>query len=373
MVATNTLDCPAPTVGVGGDDVEGSATVVKQWAGDEVDLTDVTVILDTNRGNVVPDQAIALDRNDTLTVTDETVAGLPDNCTYTSDLPEDGASFTATEVRPNGIVTIVNTVDCQEPAQPSEAGSGTILKEWDAAGVDTSGVTVIFATNRGNLSPGQSVTLDAGESLTVTGETVAGLPDNCTYTSSDLPATFTSTTDDPNGVITVTNDVSCTDVGGEAITSVLLEKAWDISGPPWLVNSVDVAELDVAFTLDGAGTVTPGDRLSAEPGDVLAILSEDVDGLSDACEVTDTLDTTYEVTDDDAQIWTVTNVVDCAAVQGAVHQRPPNPSPLPQAGPAQLAVTGFDLAEATVLATLLTALGAALLAASQRRRHSVRE
>ena len=109
----------------------GSATVVKDWDGDGFDDTDIAVtftghIDDGDAFTLDPDQAVDLDIDQTLTITDEDVTGLPEGCTYVTDL-DDGKSFTATEDNLHGTITITNTVTC--PDEPDLIPVG-IYKLW---------------------------------------------------------------------------------------------------------------------------------------------------------------------------------------------------------------------------------------------------
>ena len=96
----------------------GSATVVKDWVGDEFDDTDIEVtftghIDDGTPFELLPNQSTDLDIGQTLTITDEAVTGMPDGCAYVSDLG-DGASFTTTEEQLHGTITITNDVTCED-------------------------------------------------------------------------------------------------------------------------------------------------------------------------------------------------------------------------------------------------------------------
>ncbi len=180
----------------------GSGTVVKAWTGDEFDDTGVTVtftakINDGEPFTMAPDDTVTLEFDQTLTITDESVTGLPTTCRYVSDLPDEiGASFTATEDHPDGTITVTNDVTCREEG----GGSGTVAKAWTGDTFDHTGVTVTFTAIVGDgepftMVPGDTEPLAIGETLTITDETVTGLPTTCSYVS-NLPengASFTAT------------------------------------------------------------------------------------------------------------------------------------------------------------------------------------
>ena len=307
---------------------------------------------------MAPGNSQTLRYGQTLTITDERVTGLPTTCSYVSDLPADGASFTATRSVPDGTITVTNTVTC--------TGTATVAKDWTGDTFDDTGVAVEFTANVNGgeaftMAPDDSQTLDLGDTLTIMSEDVTGMPEACEYVSS-LPAdgaSFTATGAHPDGTITITNDVTC-DQGGvlpETVVNVRLEKVWDVTDPS---DVLDTSTISVTFTLDGYdGTFVPGDQVAANPGDVL-VVDETMGDLPGACELTDTVMPSYTVTDASGQVLTVTNVVRCAEaeaeteVEGVVVTKP-----------ATLPATGADTGDWALIAALLAGAGALLLLATR--------
>ena len=63
-------------------------------------MTFTAIVGDGEPFTMVPGDTQPLVFGETLTITEETVTGLPATCSYVSDLPENGASFTATAGTP---------------------------------------------------------------------------------------------------------------------------------------------------------------------------------------------------------------------------------------------------------------------------------
>jgi hypothetical protein len=266
----------------------GSATVLKAWDGDLFDDADIAV---TFTGHIdggdpltlVPNQVTDLDIGQTLTITDEAVTGMPDGCTYVSDLG-DGASFTATEEQLHGTLTITNTVTCEE--EPS-AGSVTIVKEWTGDEFDDSELEVGFWADLNEermIVHEGTLPLEIGQTLTLLDEEVDGLPEGCDYTSDleSIEASFTATEEQPDGTITVTNDVTCEEE--PELIPVGIFKLWlDADGE--IIPDQDTPDADFTLTLSVDGDVLasldqdselPGAFAELEPGTIYTVAETDL-------------------------------------------------------------------------------------------------
>jgi hypothetical protein len=96
----------------------------KEWAGDEVDLDSVDVTFKIGEISwKLGDSPVPVKPGQTLEPISEEVTGLPENCTYTSDLPtsytvpgydEDVRRSANNEYGETYTLTATNTVECEE-------------------------------------------------------------------------------------------------------------------------------------------------------------------------------------------------------------------------------------------------------------------
>lgn len=94
---------------------EHQLQVVKEWAGDENELEGLEVVF--MLGDVewrIGDPAISVSYPGVIEPISEAVTGLPENCTYTSDLPD---SYTVKEEPLLQTITAINTVECDEDTE----------------------------------------------------------------------------------------------------------------------------------------------------------------------------------------------------------------------------------------------------------------
>jgi hypothetical protein len=332
LEVTNAIDC---------DDVvepELALLFTKDWTGDTdgVDLTEVAVTFTFDldgeaRTYNLGAQPLAVTAGAELTDLDELVGGLPDDCTYTTDLP-DAYTVDPTDAVA-GVITIevTNDLDCEDViVEPTALFS--FAKDWDGDAIDTDDVTVSFTIGEGDDAivwelGDDPVEVTAGDTLAPITETVTGLPDECTYTS-DLEGSYTVPNDIVDGqtlVLTVTNTVDCDDV--EVAPTALFSFA-----KAWAGDAIDTDEVTVSFTIgEGDDAIVwelGDDPVEVTAGTTLAPITETVTGLPDECDYVSNLDGSFTIPTDiaDGQPVTlvVTNTVDCADVLGVVIvDRPP--------------------------------------------------
>jgi hypothetical protein len=235
----------------------------KAWAGDSEGLGDANVTFTVDGTELPVGATHEVELGQTLTLTEE-VTGLGDDCTYLSTLASpyqvptgeypDGHVFT---------IPVTNTVTCEgEPG-----GSVTVVKEWEGDDFDRSELAFSFWALRDGeqeIVHEGTTPLAIDETLTLIDEFVEGMPQGCSYVSNiddpDTVVSFTATEEEPDGIITITNDVTCEQEPD--LIPVGLYKMWlDADGD---VIMEDTPDAD--FTL----TLSVGD-------DVLATLDQDTD------------------------------------------------------------------------------------------------
>ncbi len=106
----------------------------KVWTGDEIDLEGVEVVFHFGESEWSPgDPAVEVEPGQVLSPLSETVTGLPENCTYISDLPESYTVFAEWEMtlsrssivipqRYVDTLTVTNDVTCEEDTTPEVPG-----------------------------------------------------------------------------------------------------------------------------------------------------------------------------------------------------------------------------------------------------------
>ncbi|MCC5949958.1 MAG: hypothetical protein JJT89_16010 [Nitriliruptoraceae bacterium] len=270
-----------------GGDVAVEPTLVlqftKAWDGDETDLDDVDVTFSIGEGDdaidwTPGDDPLEVTAGQTLTPISETVTGLDEDCTYTSDLP---ATYTVpSDLDEDTTLTIdvTNTLTCDDGSNGDNGngdnGNGNgdddeiepalvlqFTKAWDGDETDLDDVDVTFTIGEGDDAIDWTLGDDplevtAGQALTPIVETVTGLDDICAYTS-DLPTTYTVPSDrdeDTTLTIDVTNTVVCADVLGVIIVDDGPDDETDV-----VVDEVTVAPIDdtgvLGVSLDAGDTV----------------------------------------------------------------------------------------------------------------------
>ena len=205
----------------------------KKWKGDKVDLTDVEVVFtaDDFTWTLGDKPAPVTPGETTLTNLKESVTGLPENCTYTSNLPSEltapadtkkyGKDNTYTE-------KVTNTVECRKVKNTYYI---QFDKVWAGDAIPTANLKVEFTGNIGEddfywavgdepaeVKPGKT-------EITNLEEKVTGMPANCTYTT-DLQESVTapkknsgSYNDENVATVTVTNTVKCQGVLDDSTTT----------------------------------------------------------------------------------------------------------------------------------------------------------
>ena len=206
--------------------------VDKVWAGDEIDLAGVTVDFTIKVGNgaAVPGAGpVDVEEGDTVVITEE-ASGLPDNCTYESNLDDVSPYIVDAEDAVDGLITrtVTNTVDCVNVPQglltvdkTAEATfdrdhDWSILKSVDPAVVN------LFTDGSGDAS----VTWDI----------------DVTYDG------FADTGHEVTGTITITNDEPLFDAGIDSVID-------DLGGEVDCDFPDPVTDLPVTLDADGGELV----------------------------------------------------------------------------------------------------------------------
>ncbi len=141
----------------------------KVWTGDEIDLEGVEVVFTFGENEWTPgDPAVAVEPGQVLEPLTEEVTGLPENCTYTSDLPE---SYTVFPERQNesasrssivipqryvDTLTVTNEVTCEEDQEEPGVVLGEVTKDPQVV------VAPVGAVNAGTGSTAISAVAVAG-------------------------------------------------------------------------------------------------------------------------------------------------------------------------------------------------------------------
>jgi LPXTG-motif cell wall-anchored protein len=253
------------------------------------------------------------------------------------------------------------------PSTPPTNGGGagpdlfevTLEKEWNVDGdeelfvEDDIEISFTIELNGGELEgtfePGDTIgDLEEDDVLEITDEDVSGLDEACEWELDENTASY-EVTDENDQVFEIVNDVTCTqdeddsDVGGDEFVNVTLEKVWDIDGPAGLVDTIDTDDIDVSFTIEVDGeempdTYGPGDTVTTQPGVTLEVVDETVGEVHAACDVLGFEADEYEVTDEEDQTLTVTNLVECAEVRDTDREPEPEPEAEPEDEPRRVEV-----------------------------------
>jgi hypothetical protein len=160
-----------------------------------------------------------------------------------------------------------------------------------------------------DVAPGTTLTLQAGQVVTMLGEELDGaLPDGCELLIG-LQAPYTVNEQEPTWTLNATNTVICPHY------TVTFEKVWDVELARGLVGDEGI---DVAFEVDRDGQpsqASPGDTWDLDLGETVEVVNEMYDEamLPESCELIADLGEPYTATDEDPfGVITVTNTVICA-------------------------------------------------------------
>jgi hypothetical protein len=232
-------------------------------------------------------------------------------------------------------VVVAPGADCPEPEQPAE-GSLTVTKV--AAGdLAPDGASYLFTIDCGGEWVWADETLAAGQTW---GPQTLPVGTDCAITETDDRGAEQVSWRIGDGTETTGSSTNVTIGTATTIAVTFTNHFGDDEQPPaepevqlllakeWTGDEIDDDGVTVSFTIDGTPHA-PGDTLTVAPGTIVTISSETVDGLPDDCtsEATGLEHTTaafddWSTGEQDAGVrsetFTVTNVVDCEAVDGAV-------------------------------------------------------
>ena len=196
--------------------------VEKAWAGDEIDLEGVTVAftIAVNDGAGTPGAGpVAVEEGDSVVITED-ATGLPENCTYESDLADVSPYIVDAEDAEDGLITltVTNTVDCVNVPQGAltveKTAEGTFDRDHDWSILKSVDPAVV------------NLFIDGSGDATVTWDI------DVTYEG------FTDSNHEVTGTITITN--------GEPLFDARIDTVIDSLG------EVD-CDLPLPATLDAAG------------------------------------------------------------------------------------------------------------------------